>query len=125
MSIFDSKSKLFYKECHLAGAKYHDLDEVFDKLHVGQEVYLERDRNNHYDPNAIGVVYREVDDDGMVEEYLMGYIPRTENEPLADFLDMGWGKAFKCTIVQINPEAYYEHQVRLKISIVRNEDLGQ
>lgn len=27
--------KLFFKECHLAGRQYHDVDEVWEELHVG------------------------------------------------------------------------------------------
>ena len=27
--------KLFFKECNLAGRQYHDVDEVWDELHVG------------------------------------------------------------------------------------------
>jgi hypothetical protein len=27
--------KLFFKECHLAGRKYHDVDEVWNELKVG------------------------------------------------------------------------------------------
>ena len=35
--------KLFFKECHLAGRQYHDVDEVWDELHVGTQLELQRD----------------------------------------------------------------------------------
>lgn len=115
--------KLFFRECHLAGALYHDLDEVFEDLKIGTELELVRDEENRYDKNAVAVVYRQVDDEGLIEDYMIGYIPRSENAPIAALLEMGWDKIFKCTICQINPEAHYENQIRLKISVVRNETL--
>ena len=85
--------KLFFKECHLAGRQYHDVDEVWDELHVGTQLELQRDLDNRHDKNAVAVIYRTVDvDTGIVEEYLLGYI-----------------------------QAHYENQIRLTIRIVKNE----
>ena len=114
--------KLFFKECHLAGAMYHDLDEVFECLKVGTELELVRDLDNRYDKNAVAVVYHRRNDGDMTdEEFHIGYIPRGENETIAGLLEMGWGNIFKCTICQINPEAHYEDQIHMKISIIRSE----
>ena len=115
--------KLFFKECHLAGRQYHDVDEVWDELHVGTQLELQRDLDNRHDKNAVAVVYRTVDvDTGIVEEYLLGYIPGEENETIAQLLEMGWDKIFECRISKINPEAHYENQIRLTIRIKRNEN---
>ena len=114
--------KLFFKECHLAGRQYHDVDEVWDELHVGTQLELQRDLDNRHDKNAVAVVYRTVDvDTGIVEEYLLGYIPGDENETIAQLLEMGWEDIFECRISKINPEAHYENQIRLTIRIVKNE----
>ena len=114
--------KLFFKECHLAGRQYHDVDEVWDELHVGTQLELQRDLDNRHDKNAVAVVYRTVEvDTGIVEEYLLGYIPGDENETIAQLLEMGWEDIFECRISKINPDAHYENQIRLTIRIVRNE----
>ena len=114
--------KLFFKECNLAGRQYHDVDEVWEELRVGTCLSLERDLDNRYDKNAVAVVYRDVDvDTGIVEEYLLGYIPSDENETIAKLLEMGWDKIFECRISKINPEAHYENQIRLTIRIVKSE----
>ena len=114
--------KLFFKECHLAGRQYHDVDEVWDELHVGTCLKLQRDLDNRYDKNAVAVVYNNVDiETGIVEDYLLGYIPSEENETIAQLLEMGWDKIFECRISKINSEAHYENQIRLSIRIVRNE----
>ena len=118
--------KLFFKECHLAGRQYHDVDEVWDELHVGTCLTLQRDLDNRYDKNAVAVVYNNVDvETGIVEDYLLGYIPSGENETLAQILEMGWDKIFECRISKINPEAHYENQIRLTIRIVRKENEGE
>lgn len=115
--------KLFYKECHLAGRQYHDVDEVWDQLKVGTVLRLERDLDNRYDNDAVAVMFDEEDRRGNLtgESYLLGYIPSDENETIAKFLEMGWSRCFQCRISKINPEAHYENQIRLTIRIKRNE----
>lgn len=115
--------KLFYKECHLAGRQYHDVDEVWEELHVSTQLELVRDMDNRYDPNAVAVIYKQGADESISEseDYLLGYIPSAENEGIAQLLEMGWNDIFECRISKINPEAHYENQIRLTIRIKRNE----
>lgn len=110
--------KLFFKECHLAGRQYHDADEVWNELKVGTVLQLERDTENRFDGNAVQVIYENERRD---DRYLIGYIPREDNEDISAFLDMGWGEIFECRISKINPDAHYENQIRLTIRIVRND----
>ena len=46
-------------DCHLAGRKYHDADEVWDKLKVGTLLSLKRDKENQHDANAVAVLYKK------------------------------------------------------------------
>lgn len=113
--------KLFFKECNLAGRQYHDVDEVWDELHVGTCLEIQRDLDNRYDKDAVAVVYHSADKETeQSEEYLLGYIPRGENETIAQLLEMGWTDIFECRISKINADAHYENQIRLTIRIVRN-----
>ena len=115
--------KLFFKECHLAWRQYHDVDEVWEELHVGTLLELERDLDNRYDKNAVAVIYNQgLDEDtGERNEYLLGYIPSDENEEIAQLLEMGWNEIFECRICKIKPEAHYENQIYLSIRIKKNE----
>ena len=54
--------KLFFKECHLAGRQYWDVDDVWDELHVGTCLELKRDLENRHDVNAVAVVYHTIDE---------------------------------------------------------------
>lgn len=117
--------KLFFMECHLAGRKYHDADEVWDELKVGTKLKLVRDTDNRHDPDAVAVVYErssEANNDEC-EEFLIGYIPRDENEQIALFLDAGWSEIFECRINKINPETHPENQIRITIRVKRNNEM--
>lgn len=115
------KKNLYFMDCHLAGMMYHDADEVWDKLKVGTTLSLERELDNRYDPDAVAVVYYDVDSNQPnPPRYIVGYIPRDENTDLAHFLEMGWGEMFECRINRIVPDAHPEHQVHLTIKIKRN-----
>lgn len=110
--------KLFFKECHLAGRKYYDADEVWENLFVGCILELKRDLENRYDANAVAVMYDDVDDKtGDICEYILGYIPSEENEVIAQLLEMGWEDIFECRISKINPDAHYENQIHITIRI--------
>lgn len=108
--------KLFYMDCHLAGRKYHDADEVWDELKVGTILKLERDKENRFDPYAVMVVFKKED-----EEYLLGYIPRGGNETISNLLEMGWNNIFECRINKIDPEVHPEEQIQLVIKIKKNK----
>ena len=109
------KARNFYfMDCHLAGRKYHDADEVWNELKVGTILQLERDLDNHHDPYAVAVLYKKPDEE---EPCLIGYIPRNDNEMMAGFLEMGWTDLFECRISRIDEEAHPEHQVYLTIKI--------
>ena len=108
--------KLFFMDCHLAGRKYHDADEVWNDLKVGTTLRLERDEKNRFDPYAVMVVFQKKDEDD-----LLGYIPRGENETIANLLEMGWGNIFECRISKIDTEMHPERQIELVIKILKNK----
>lgn len=108
--------KKFFMDCHLAGRKYHDADEVWDKLKVGTKLQLQRDLENRHDLDAVAVMFHDVEDG---EDYRIGYLPRENNETIASILEMGWTDLFECRISKLNPDAHSEYQVHLTIKIKR------
>ena len=106
------ENKKYMMGCNLAGTQYHGAIDVWDKLKIGTQLLLERDRENKYDPEAVAVMYQDEDNTTCI-----GYIPRGENSVLAAFMDMGWNNMFECRICRINEHAHPEQQVLLAISI--------
>lgn len=116
-------NKLFFFECHLAGRQYYDVDEVWDDLHVGMVLTLERERDNVHDHNAVQVILDNGIDEstGKQERYLLGYIPSSKTEKICSFLDMGWGDVFECRISKIDPDQHFENQIRLTVKILQRK----
>lgn len=114
-------NKKFFLETNVAGRQYYDCDEVFDELIVGTKLRLERDEFNRHDENAVQLVYDKKVGDDEVKPFLLGYLPRSCNDSVANLLDMGWGCVFDCTISRINPDVHYEQQLRITLRIKRNE----
>lgn len=110
--------KKFFMDCHLAGRMYHDADEVWDKLKVGTVLRLERDLDNRYDKNAVAVMF---DDKEADDAFCIGYLPKEENETIANLLEMGWNNIFECRISKINADAHPEQQIHMTIKIKRNK----
>jgi hypothetical protein len=113
---YDCKEIVFYG-LSSGWPKYHDADEVWDDLKVGTILKLERDKENRFDPYAVMVVFKKKDD-----EYLLGYIPRGENETISNFIEMGWGNIFECRINKIDPEVHPERQIELVVKILKNNN---
>lgn len=110
--------KKYFMDCHLAGRQYHDADEVWDKLKVGTMLDLVRDTDNRHDPDAVAVTYHDAELDDV---FCIGYIPRTQNETIAAFLEMGWADVFECRISKIKEDAHPEYQIYLTIKIKRKK----
>lgn len=106
--------KNYFAESRVAGRQYYDCDEVFEELKVGTILRLEYDESNKYDPHAVQIIYETKE-----EEYILGYLPRGENEIIANILDAGWTDLFECRISRINPDKHYEDQIRVTIRINR------
>lgn len=109
-------------ECHVAGRQYHEASDVWDKLTIGTELFMVKDAENRYDPDAVAIIYRDLQDE---EEYLLGYVPRTENKTLSMFLEMGYADIFECRLSKKDAEEHYEEQLHVTIKIKRNPNQSE
>lgn len=120
------KIHVLYKECHIAGTTFHNLENVWNELYEGAELALVREKGNLHDRNAVAVALAD-DYNGDPEDfdfdYILGYVPRTENEPIAMMLDMGWTETFGCELSRIEGENPRTGKLYMKIYIVSKDEV--
>lgn len=122
MSIFPEpkKKRAFFKECAVAGWNFHHPEDFWDELYEGAELVLVRERANKHDRNAVAVALAE-DFDGDTEhfdfDYIIGYVPRKENEMVAKMMDMGWSDVFTAELTTVKDNGTYDERLRMTIYI--------
>lgn len=100
-----------YLSCDIAGFTYHEGAIVLCDLSVGKKLRLVRENDNIHDRNAVAVWYGDS---------MLGYVPRTDNDDLAKFFDMGYGDIFDARVQRVSPDMNPEHQVGIVIYLNRN-----
>lgn len=120
------KIHVLYKECHIAGTTFHNLEDVWDELYEGAKLALVREKDNLHDRNAVAVALAD-DYDGDPEnfdfDYILGYVPRTENTHIAMMLDMGWTETFECELSRIEGDNPRTGKLYMKIYIVSKNEV--
>ena len=125
-NVYKEKKRVLYKECQIAGITFHDLKEVWDELYEGAELALVRQKDNKYDKYAIAVALADdydVESDDFDFDFILGYVPRTENQHLATMMDLGWTEAFECELSQVNGSNPYKGSLYMKIYMVSKEEV--
>jgi hypothetical protein len=84
---------------------------VINELKPGAKLELERDIHNPFDPYAVAIYY---------ENTKLGYIPKSQNEDISIFLDMGHSDIFDVRVQSVSPDNHPESQVRVAIFIKNN-----
>lgn len=120
------KIHVLYKECHIAGTTFHNLEDVWNELYEGAKLALVREKGNLHDRNAVAVALAD-DYDGDPEnfdfDYILGYVPRTENTHIAMMLDMGWTETFECELSRIEEDNPRTGKLYMKIYIVSKNEV--
>lgn len=111
-------------ECAVAGIGFHDINDIWDELSVGDKLALVRERKNKYDKNAVAVACTG-DYDGNPDDFdfdfILGYIPRTENHAIAAMLDMGWEDLIEAEISEKKDHAPYNDRLHITVYIRSKE----
>ena len=97
-----------YLDFNLAGFTYWDGLDVIEDLKLGTELSLKSESDNPYDPDAVAIYYGK---------YKIGYVPRTHNSEISNFLYFGHENIFDAKISSASPEEHPERQFRVTIKI--------
>jgi hypothetical protein len=102
------KQKGLYLSCNVAGFSHYEGCTIFPELQIGTQLRLVREDENPYDHDAVAIFYGDTH---------MGYVPASDNEQLAMFLDMGYADMFEVCVQMLDPTCHPEHQVRVGIFV--------
>lgn len=102
-----------YKKCTVAGINFHNIEEIWDELRIGTELTLIRDHHNKYDKNAIAVAFKN--------NFIIGYIPRKENEEIARLMDLELSIIFQAEICELYEHRPYNDRIHILIYISNQE----
>lgn len=121
----DNDKRKLFMECPVAGIFFHDIDDIWDELQVGTKLALVREKKNTYDKNAVAVALvgdYDGNPDNFDFNFIIGYVPRKDNEPLAAMLDMGWQDLLEAEICELNAHSPYSDRIHIAIYI-KDKDL--
>lgn len=123
------KKRVLYKECQIAGITFHDLTDIWDELEEGSKLALVRHKDNKYDKYAVAVTLAgdyDGDPDNFDFDFILGYVPKTENKEIATMMDMGWDEVFECEVSRIVGNNPYRGRIDISIYIVsKNEEISR
>lgn len=103
--------KIHLDNFHIAGYTYWDGCEAFEHLKIGTNLDLVREKDNHFDPYAVAIYYKDLK---------LGYIPSDSNKEISEYLDMGWGEIYEVRVTRVSHDAHPETQVEVVVYIKRN-----
>ena len=93
---------------YIAGFTYNDGIDVFENLKIGTPVTLVAEPENGFDPNAVAIYFNE---------FKLGFVPKSENKEVSQFLNLGYTNLFEAKINRVSPEEHPEQQVSVIVRI--------
>lgn len=120
------KKRRFFKECAVAGWNFHHPEEFWDELYEGAELVLIRDCANEHDRNAVAVALAHDfngDEEDFDFDFIIGYVPRKENEVIANMMDLGWKDVFMAELTTVKDDGPYDQRLRMTIYIKSKEEM--
>ena len=118
------ENRKLFLECNVAGAAFHNIDDIWDELYEGAKLVLVREKDNAYDEDAIAVALADESNDWSDDIECgptLGYIPRKVIKSLAPLLDMGWQDVFEAEISELREHVPYSDRIHISIYI-KNKD---
>lgn len=98
------RQKIMLGSHFIAGFQFYDGPEVADMLECDLPLTLNREPHNRWDRNAVEV---------HAGEAKLGYVPRGENQVIADLLDTGI--EVKASVTELNPDAFPYGSVKMEV----------
>lgn len=74
----------------IAGVQFHEMKDVIGDLKVGDQLHLEPEPENKYDPNAIKIEHCVANKDDLnVKSTVLGFVPKKFSSEVSASLEIG------------------------------------
>jgi endonuclease/exonuclease/phosphatase family metal-dependent hydrolase len=117
-------SKTFY----IAGVQFRPASalDAIKQLKEGDELILDPEPDNQYDPNAIRILIEvefEKDGEQMVVREHLGYVPKKFSGELAAIIEVYGLDNMECIVTKVDPNAKKWEMLEVEVRSI-DEDLG-
>ena len=85
-------------------------------MKVGKPLKLVREEGNKFDPYAVAIYY---------EGYKLGFVPRSDNQLICQFIDLGYTDIFDARVQRISPDAHPEKQIGVVVFLKDAKELNK
>ncbi|EJX02070.1 hypothetical protein EVA_09824, partial [gut metagenome] len=120
-----SRKRYFFKECAIKEWKKHEPEEWWGDIGEGEDLILIRDYNNRRDPHAVAVAFFGDycdDPEDFDFDYIIGYVPKTDNELIAQLLDCGLNNTFIAEVTTKQETGTLDERLRMTIYVQNEEE---
>jgi len=97
-------------EFYVAGVQHHQLSSVIEMIAEGDDLTLQPEPENKYDPNAMKVLYNP-------GEVMLGYVPKRVSAEVT-YAYRANNNELGCVAIRVSPESQPWTQLMVKVWIV-------
>ena len=117
----NERSKLMSKqwEFYIAGVQFHEAKKVLNKMQVRDVLMIKPEPTNKYDPNAVGLIFEDVDEDYNIENVMLGYVPKKFSSEVSAFLELN--ENVICELTEVNKDKKPWEQLKVVIKAAEEE----
>ena len=100
-------------------------EEWWEDVDEGEQLVLIRDYNNKHDFNAVAIAFAgdyEGDPENFDFEYIIGYVPQSDNELIAQLMDQGLHNTFIAELTTKKMNGTMKERLRMTIYVQSDEE---
>lgn len=123
---FKRRKRFFFKECAISRWNRYNPEEWWEDVDEGEQLVLIRDYNNKHDFNAVAIAFAgdyEGDPENFDFEYIIGYVPQSDNELIAQLMDQGLHNTFIAELTTKKMNGTMKERLRMTIYVQSDEEL--
>ena len=123
---FKRRKRFFFKECAISRWNRYNPEEWWEDVDEGEQLVLIRDYNNKHDFNAVAIAFAgdyEGDPENFDFEYIIGYVPQSDNELIAQLMDQGLHNTFIAELTTKKMNGTMKERLRMTIYVESDDQL--